>query len=273
MDKKLLISVVILTWNSEKHVIRCLSSLIKCMGSIDFEIIIVDNGSIDKTVETINRNFPFVTLIINKTNRGVAPARNQGISIARGKYILILDIDTLVYEDAIMLLINHMEQNLEVGLCGPQLCFEDGTIQNSCRRFPLLYTKVLRRINFKWAKELLKNEYYIKEKERAVNDPIYVDYVIGACQLIRYNAILDVGMLDDRIFYGPEDVDFCLRLWLKGWKVQYLSQATVIHYEQRITKKRFFSYITIKHVQGLLYFFIKHRYLFSRKSLYQRIPK
>jgi GT2 family glycosyltransferase len=270
------LSIVLLTWNSEKHVLNCLNSITNNVYARDTEIIVVDNGSVDDTISIISKQFPSVRLIKNSENIGIAPARNQGIKAAQGEYIMILDIDTSVHEGAINTLLKHMETYPEVGLCGPCLCFKDGTLQNSFRRFPLIQTKFLRRINTKWAKNLLMNEYYENDgsnNEKSVVEPIEVDYVIGACQIIRRRVIDEVGLLDDRIFYGPEDVDFCLRLWLKGWKVHYLPDAVVTHYEQRITRKRFFSYITIKHIQGLIHYFIKHRYLFSRKSLYSRINR
>lgn len=289
------LSIVLLTWNSEKYIEKCLYSIRNGIDSNDYEIIVVDNGSADNTLKILNMEFPGIKLIRNISNRGVAPARNQGIEAASGEYILILDIDTYVYKGAIDRLLHFMEENQDVGLCGPRLCFDDGTMQNSFRRFPLLQTKVLRRINAGWAKRLLENEYYNmgtngynftytinggagegfieQDFNRMDKEAFDVDYVIGACQIIRRSALDEVGLLDDKIFYGPEDVDLCLRMWLSGWRVSYLPNALVKHYEQRITKNKLFSYISIKHLQGLAYYFVKHRYLFSRKSLYHRIAQ
>lgn len=260
------LSIVLLTWNSASFVKKCLDSLYQNLENMSFEIIIVDNRSTDNTCEIISSEHPAVRLIKNTVNRGVAPARNQGIKECSGQYILILDIDTQVQVGAIPKMLAYMEDHPKVGLCGSKLMYEDGSIQQSFRRFPLVHTKLLRRINTRWAKRMLSNEYY-EEVSKAQN----VDYVIGACQLIRRSALEMTGPLDDKIFYGPEDVDLCLRMWLKGWKVAYLPFAHVTHYEQRITRKKLFSYLTLKHIQGLIYYFIKHRYLFSRKTLYQKI--
>lgn len=270
------LSIILLTWNSEKHVIKCIDSIQNNIGTNDYEIIVVDNGSLDNTKKIISMRYPTVKIVQNEINRGVAPARNQGIQAANSDYILILDIDTYVHRNGIDRMLNYMDKNPDVGLCGPKLCFDDGTTQHSFRRFPVIQTKILRRINTTWAKRLLKNEYYSAEMADVVNrgnEALEVDYVIGACQMIRRSALDEVGLLDDRIFYGPEDVDFCLRMWLKGWKVVYLPDATVTHYEQRITKKKIFSYITLKHIQGLVHYFIKYGYLFSRQSLYRRINR
>lgn len=260
------LSIVLLIWNSAAFIKKCLDSLYKSSENLNFEIIIVDNGSKDNTCEIISNQYPSVKLIRNAINRGIAPARNQGIREAKGKYILILDIDTQVLEGAIPKMLAYMEEHPEIGLCGPKLMYDDGTMQQSFRRFPLVQTKFLRRVNVSWAKRLLKNEYY-EEALEARN----VDYVIGACQLIRRSALEMTGLLDDKIFYGPEDVDLCLRMWLKGWKVAYLPFAQVTHYEQRITQKKLFSYLTLMHLQGLIHYFFKHKYFFSRKKLYQKI--
>jgi GT2 family glycosyltransferase len=97
-----------------------------------------------------------------------------------------------------------------------------------------------------------------------------VDYVIGACQVIRKAALMDVGLLDEHIFYGPEDVDFCLRLQQAGWRVIYNPEAVVEHRERRVTRS-FFSQLGYRHIQGLAYYFWKHGYLFSRRRLYARL--
>ena len=265
----MVLSVVILTWNSIKHISDCFISLLSELSDIEHEIIVIDNGSTDGSVELIEKICPYANIIKNTKNLGVAPARNQGIRVSKGEFILILDIDTQLQKDSIKTLIAYMKENIGVGLCAPRLNYSNGDVQLSCRRFPLIHTKLLRRINTEWAQEILKREYY-DSILLSGSKPLTVDYAIGACQCIRKKAIEEIGVLDEKIFYGPEDVDFCLRLWLKGWSVVFVPLAQVIHLEQRITKK-FFSKITFKHVQGLFYFFLKHRYAFSRKRLYSKI--
>jgi len=265
------LSIVILTWNSERFVFNCLSSIYQNTIIKDYEIIIVDNGSEDNTLSIIHSKFPQVKLITNSHNRGVAPARNQGIKYALGEYILILDIDTFINEYAIDKLIETLDNNPDIGICGAKLEYENGSVQNSCRRFPLLHEKILRRMDNRFSQKLLIQGNYIEEMDKQLT--FEVDYLIGACQLIRKSALEQVGLLDENIFYGPEDVDICLRMWLKGWKVKYVSEATVIHFEQRITKKKVFSYITVKHAYGLLYYFLKYRYCFTRNKIYKRINK
>ena len=264
------LSIIILTWNSEKYIDNCINSIYNGSQMTDFEILLIDNGSKDKTLQKIEEKYSEIKLIKNKINRGIAPARNQGIKEAKGDYILILDIDTVVKDDSILKMMEFMEQHTEIGICGPKLVYQDGSLQSSCRRFPLVQTKFLRRFPMKVFEKYLKEELYCGRFEDKVG---YwdVDYVIGACQMIRKKAFEDTGLLDERIFYGPEDVDLCLRMWLKGWKVIYYTEACIIHFEQRITKKRLVSKVSLKHVEGLIYYFFKHGYFFSRRGIYRRI--
>jgi GT2 family glycosyltransferase len=188
------VSVIVLTWNSQADVERCLSSVFQEIRDIAAEVIVVDNASHDHTISFIETNFPSVILIRNKKNRGVAPARNQGLKLAKGKYALILDIDTEMTPGSLIGLFNFMEKHTDVGLCGPKLLSPDGSLQYSCRKFPTLQYKVIRRLPFKWSKQLLDEE---ELRSWTHKDIIPVDYVIGACQLIRHKALATVGFLDE----------------------------------------------------------------------------
>ncbi len=259
-----------MTWNTLPLLKTCLSSVEKNTTLKDYEIIIINNNSQDGTrdfLETIDNNrYHF---IFNSENRGVGPARNQGIEIANGEYILILDVDTIVTQNAIDRLVKYLDNNPECGIVAPRLTDINGSLQYTCRDFPTIVSKFLRRMTFKWAKEMLAKEEQLYWDHNTVKE---VDYVIGACQLIRKSVIKMVGLLDDNIFYGPEDIDYCLRVWQAGYKVVYNPEAVIIHDEQRITRRNMFTRIGWRHSKGLLYYFWKHKYLFSRKRLYKTIP-
>jgi hypothetical protein len=266
------LSIVILTWNSLGLLKRCLES-IKGVTKLDnYEIIIINNNSTDETsdfLKSIEHNNTF-RVIVNNRNKGVGPARNQGIRIAKGQYILILDVDTMVAPNSINKLIEYLDDNPRCGLVGPKLTDVDGNLQFTCRKFPTVWSKFLRRMPCKWARKLLDDEEMRHWEHNSIRG---VDYVIGACQLIRRSVIEDVGLLDENIFYGPEDVDICLRIWQAGYKVVYNPESIIIHDEQRITERKPLSRISWEHSKGLVYFFRKHKYLFSRKSLYKSISK
>lgn len=265
------LSIIILTWNSLPLLKRCIFSIEENITLRDYEIIIIDNNSQDGTqlfLKTKNNNDTY-QVIFNSKNRGVAPARNQGIKIAVGEYILILDVDTITTPGAINKLVKYLDDTPECGLVAAKLTDIDGNLQFTCRKYPTVWSKLLRRMPFKWAQKLLDEE---EMRDCDHTSPREVDYVIGAYQLMRKSVIKEVGLLDENIFYGPEDVDICLRIWQAGYKVVYNPEAVTIHDEQRITKRRLFSKISWEHVKGLAYFFWKHKYLLSRKSLYRSIP-
>jgi len=164
-------------------------------------------------------------------------------------------------------LIRYMDEHGDVGLCGPQLIDGEGKLHLSCRLFPTISDKFARRLPFAFARQLRQETEMADWDHTATRD---VDYMIGACQVIRRTALTDVGFLDERIFYGPEDVDFCLRLQQVGWRVVYHPEAVVFHLERRITRS-FFSRLSYLHLRGLLYYFWKHGYWFSRRRLYTQL--
>lgn len=261
------LSIVILNWNSLHHLTRCLGSVYQHTDLADSEIIVVDNGSSDGSVAAIQTRHPDVHMIANAENRGVAPARNQGLAMSKGDYVLFLDADTVVRPAAIDVLVCEMEQRPDVGLSGPRLTGPDGTLQYSCRKLPTVHTKVFRQLPTRWSDWLLQSEEF---RNWDHSQPRCVDYVIGACHLIRRTAIEQVGLYDRRIFYGPEDVDYCIRMWRAGWRVLYNPNATVVHLEQRASRRvqnMILGHLFWKHVWGLVIYFWKHRYLFRRPAV------
>jgi GT2 family glycosyltransferase len=251
-------SVVLISWKMRSLLERMLRTLIQYSSHLDLEIICIDNGSNDGTSEMVARDFPGVKLVRNPINRGVAPARNQGIAMAQGHYIAILDADMELVEDALGPLISFLDSHPEVGMAGCRLTFADGSTQLNAKRFPSLLALLSRRISLLrhlgGGKAL--NHHEMSEWNRM--NSIEVDYLIGACQVVRSKIFHQVGLLDEKIFYGPEDIDFCLRVRMAGWKIWWLHSVRIIHHEQRITKRNPFSKISIKHYKGLFYFFRKH---------------
>lgn len=260
-------SVIVLTWNSGEVIEACLTSLAQGLTSFLHEVIVVDNGSEDQTLTVVRDRYPWVRVLKNTVNRGVAAGRNQGLRAAEGEYFIFLDDDTVVQPRALDQLIVYMDEHGDVGLCGPQLIDGAGKLHLSCRLFPTISDKCARRLPFAFARQLRRTTEMADWDHAATRD---VDYMIGACQVIRRTALMDVGFLDEQIFYGPEDVDFCLRLQQVGWRVVYHPEAVVSHLERRITRS-FFSRLSYLHMRGLLYYFRKHGYWLSRRRLYTRL--
>lgn len=258
------LSIIILTWNSQKFIQNCLESLFSATQHLKKEVIIIDNGSKDKTVDYIEKTFPEIILVKNKVNRGVGPARNQGIKIAKGDFILILDADTVVHNNSIDILLDIGKTYKNAGIIGPKLIGSDGKLQYSCRFFPSILSKLYRQLPNNMQNKLLKREEmrdwpHDKNKE--------VDYVIGACQLINKKLLQEIGLFDNNMFYGVEEIDFCLRAWKRGWKVIYTPFAIITHAEQRLGIRKFYLKLQLEHFKSLAIYFLKNKYLFNPPEL------
>lgn len=264
------LSVVLISYNALHFLKPCLQALIPAVADDreNTEIVLVDNGSSDGTPDFIRVYYPDIRLYVLSCNKGVAYARNRGMEISSGKYILFLDADTIPNREAVKGMLAYMEEHPETGLCGSRLVDPSGCVQDSCKRFPAFAFKwnnwlmgIAEKMSFSsWKRRLtLRNEKYHYGDVSAVSVPFSPDYLIGACQLIRRTVVEKVGLLDERIFYGPEDADYCLRIRKAGWSIVYLPQYELIHHWQRITQRKVFSRLAFRHIQGLMYFYLKYR--------------
>lgn len=259
MSGKLILEILIITWNCKEDLRRCLESIYQYPPEDSFIVTVVDNGSGDGTVQMLAREFPQVKTIINKENRGVAPARNQGLSETDAEFIMILDADTEILSDALRVLMDKIRSLPQAGVVGAQLLYSNRTVQPSCKRIPHLLAPILNRITRIPGVTRTRIWRHHMMQDWSHDYPRPVDYVIGANQLIRTRALREVGLLDENIFYGPEDIDFCIRMWQKGWEVWYIPEAQIIHHCARLTQKTPFSRLAMLHLRGLIYFFRKFR--------------
>lgn len=261
------LSIILLTWNSEKDIQPCLSSLIEATCEYEREIIVVDNGSTDHTVQELESFKNDIKLIILKQNLGVAKSRNIALRECTKEFIWILDIDTIVNKDSIDGMVNYLSQESQCGLCACKLTDENGNVQDSCRKLPWPQYKALNILTSPKFSSLLptkinnwlakKNESQFYHQEISLGIPFSAEYVIGACQVFRKDLLKEIGYLEEKIFYGPEDADFCQRISQSGKKIMVLPQYTIIHHYNRLSQKRIFSASSYKHTKGLLYFYIK----------------
>lgn len=231
----------------------CLRSLEPVMSRREVETIWVDNGSTDGAADFVRKHYPGITAKLLPENKGVAYARNRGVELSTGRYILFLDDDTESTPEAIDTLINYLETHPEAGIAGCALRDKQGRLQDSFKTYPGLWCKV---------KNVLRCKLRIKPPEVALPPAaIYPTYVIGACQLIRREVFDKVGLLDEVIFYGPEDADLCLRARKAGWLTAYLPQACIMHHWRRITTRSLTSPASKAHIRALMHFWRKHRRL------------
>jgi len=271
-----MISVIILTWNSSDHIEECLSSLFQEIerAGREVEVFVIDGNSRDRTPEILSRfekEHDQLEVITLEKNMGTTVSRNIGIDKSKGKFLLFLDSDTVIKPGLLSNLPEALEKDQKIGVLAPRLLYKDGTIQPSCKKFPTLPIKLTKFIPSenlrRWAssRELYREAIYSK----SFDEPIEVDHCISAVWLVRRKVMEEIGGFDERIFYAPEDVDFCLQTWLAGYKVIYQPQVEVIHETQRIAYRDL--RLTWKHVKGLFYYFRKYNYTFRRKKIYERI--
>jgi len=220
------LSVVIVSRNTKEYLLPCVASVFETIGRIPMEIIVIDNHSRDGSGPEVKKIFPGVHLIANEKNLGFARATNQGLKRARGRYLLLLNPDTRVKERAIERLFSFMETHPEVGASGGQLLSGDGSKQNSVANFPSLATELLNKSLLRW---MFPKRF--PGKGENFSEPIEVDSVIGACMIVRRDAIKQVGLLDEDYFLFLEETDWCYRMEQAGWKVCHFPQAEIYHFQ------------------------------------------
>lgn len=254
------ISFIILTYNSESYIQECIESLLR-IKKFKIEIFIIDNGSNDKTInilEKYSKNNSNIEIIKLERNYGTTYSRNLAFhKIKNTDYICILDSDTIVNEDAFEKMSSFLDKNKDVGLVGPAMQNKNGERQVPYRKLPNWKIKLLKACPIKSiSKKGEKMESYGKID---YSKPFESDYLISACWLMPYNTYKKVGDFDEKIFYAPEDVDYCIRVWKNNMKVYHIPNAEIIHLYQRISKKKIISKTNLSHIQGLNYLFKKHK--------------
>jgi GT2 family glycosyltransferase len=226
------VSVVIVSWNTKEVTRNCLTSVFRETKNLNFEVFVVDNASTDGTVPMIKKEFPQARLIENSENKGFAAANNQAIRKAAGEFILLLNSDTIVIENAIEKLACFARTHSDAGVVGGRLLNKDKTLQPSARNFPNIFTHFIE-ING-WHNCLKKNKYlgFIRKFYHLISShdkSRKVDWVSGAFFLIRKEVIEKVGLLDEHYFMYSEEMDFCFRVKKKDWEVYFTPEAEVIH--------------------------------------------
>lgn len=224
-------SIIIVNYNDGKFLEDCLNSVYRGTRRADFEVIFIDNHSSDNSVELVRAKFPRLKIIENQQNLGFCKANNQGLKLYRGRYALLLNADTVVKDGALDRMVQFMDAHQEAGACGPKLLNPDGTPQHQGGLF--------------------NKKFWLSKS------PVKVDYVIGACLMVRREVIEKVGGLDENFFFSNDDLDWCRRIRKAGWDVYFLPQAEVTHFGG-FTIKRFNQRLFVEGFRGGLYFCQKH---------------
>ena len=231
------LSIVIVNYNVKAFLQQALESLLKATAGIQSEIIVVDNHSVDGSVEMLKAEYPQIRLIANSENLGFAKANNMALKDVTGEYVWLLNPDTLVQEDTPEKLIATMEAENSIGMLGCKILNDDGSLQLACRRsFPtpwVAFTKLLGLAkifpNSKWF-----GKYNLTHLDE--NQAYDVDAISGSCMFVRKTALDEVGFLDEKFFMYGEDLDWCFRFGEKGWRVHYTPSTSIVHYKGESSK-------------------------------------
>ena len=218
------ISIVVVNWNTKDLLLDCLASVYAMVREVRFEVFLVDNASSDGSVAAVRTQYPQVKVIQNEKNLGFAAANNKALRVMQGKYALLLNTDAILTEGAMARLFQYMEGHGEVAMACGQLLNADGTKQNSIANFPsfltLLANETLLRI-------LMPKRFPSKRQDYAA--PIPVESCIGACLMVRKEAMDAVGLLDERYFFFMEETDWARAMSKAGWQSRFVPDAKIYH--------------------------------------------
>jgi GT2 family glycosyltransferase len=255
------LSFVILTWNSGHTIADCLNSISQACDRerIAYEVFIVDNGSGDATCPII-RTFDKLPLHLTcyPENHGTTKTRNEVLRQCTGDVVCVMDSDAAFVQGSLRELISTLMDDPSIGIIAPKLVEKSGRVQPSVKRWPTLLGKFSRIPKILFKLNIPDPGVYPEFPFTEVRE---VDCAISASWFFRRGLLFETGYLDERIFYAPEDVDFCLRVWKCGRRVVYYPYFTVLHQPQQITHKKVFSKVALSHFFGLMYYFLKHRYV------------
>ena len=223
------VSVIIINWNTKRLLQDCLTSVYERAGDVDYEIIVVDNASTDGSSEMVKDDFRQVILIENTENRGFAAANNQGMAVAKGRYVLLLNSDTVVLDNAIANTVRFADENPQAAVTGCRVLNPDRTVQPTCFMFPSLLNMLLSSTYL--YKLFPKSKFFGRERMTwwYRNDIKEVDVVTGCFMLIRQKAIQQVGTMDEEFFMYGEETDWSYRFRQAGWKVMFTPVCEIIH--------------------------------------------
>ena len=247
------VCVVVVTLNHKDFVGTCVESIMTSLFPGTLALFAVDDGFVDGTKEFLKIYAPKLTLISREGNHSYANNCNTVLKCVEAKYYLVLNPDTVLPEMAVAALYDFMESHPQAGACGPKLIYPDGTLQLSCRRFPDLSSFLLRRTPIRnvLPERLRSKRHLMADWDHcSINQ---VDWVLGACLMLRGEALKQVGYFDEQFRLYCEDIDLCYRLWKNGWSVYYNPEIVVIHDHQAKSDRSLLSWYSFYHYQRMLY--------------------
>lgn len=256
------VSIVIVSWNTCDILRNCLESVYSETKDVHFEVIVVDNGSTDDSVAMVKQDFPQVVLIENQENRGFAAANNQGMAIAKGRYVLLLNSDTVVLGNAVIKTVVFSDSHPKAGIVGCQVLNPDKFLQPTCFMFPSVLNMFL---SSSYLYKLFpRTKFFGRELMSWWNrdDVREVDAVTGCFMMVRREAIEQVGLMDEQFFMYGEETDWCYRFKKAGWEIMFTPEPQIIHLGGA-SSKSVRAEMILQTRASILLFFKKHRSTFS----------
>ena len=249
------LSVIVVGYNGRDLVSRCLESVMADVGDLDAEVTVVDNASHDGTPAMVAERFPSVHLIANDENVGYGRALNQGIAVARGRYVLVMNQDIAVRPGALRALIDFADTHPAAGAVGARLEYEDGRFQHSAFRCPDWKQAFF---GFFDGLVLLDSEINGRYPLDQLHRAFVVEHLLGACLLLRREAIEQVGAFDPTFFMYYEETDLCVRLTRAGWRNYYVPAARAMHVSAASTSQAS-EKMSVEFHRGQAIFYRRHR--------------
>jgi GT2 family glycosyltransferase len=256
------VSIIIVNWNTQAILKDCLKSVYGQTKDISFEVVVVDNASFDGSIQMVKSEFPQITLIENNDNRGFAKANNQGMQIAKGRYVLLLNSDTIILDGAIQRTLTFADQHPEAAVVGCKVLNPDKSLQPTCFMVPSLLNLFL---SSTYLYKLFPRSRFFGREQMTWwdrDDVREVEVVTGCFMLVRKEAMEQVGMMDESYFMYAEETDWCYRFRKAGWKLLFTPDAQIIHLggqSSKIVKVK----MSIELRKSILYFIRKNRGYFS----------
>jgi len=252
------ISIIIVNYNVREFLYQCIRSIQKSLADIFHEVIVIDNASVDGSVEMVRREFPEVIMYANQTNFGFAAANNIGLKQARGEFLVLINPDTIVREDTFRILLDFMRSRPDAGAATCKIINPDGSFSVDSRHSiptPVTALWKLLGLNRLFPRSKIFGRYnmtYLDPEETNI-----VDAISGSFMMIRRAAYESTGQLDEDYFMYCEDIDYCYRINKLHWKIYYVPETSIIHYKGESTKKDNIDYV-INFNKSLYLFYKKH---------------
>jgi GT2 family glycosyltransferase len=244
------VSIILVSWNTRELLLTALGALPEAIGSLEHEVWVVDNGSADGSAEAVRASFPKVKLVARRENLGFASASNRAIEASSGRYVLLLNSDTVALGGSIEQLVRFADGQPSVGVVGAVLLNPDGSFQFSYADFPSIWGELLSATGL--GRKLIRRAYPSYGPERS-QQARRVDYVSGACLLARRAAVDQVGPLDEGYFMYSEEVDWCRRMRRAGWEVWFLP-TKILHHGGGSTRQQREQMLTALYRSKVRYF-------------------